>query len=1031
MSRKKRQIELFFAFAALIALTKIVAAENKFNYQGYVTESGVPMHGSVPMVFELFDVSTGGAPLCSTGAQSVSVSRGRFNYVVGSEAGGCGAVDIDWSAGDFFLQVSVNGNTLSPREKVVPFPVALEAKKLNGLQAADFVLSGSANWLETSGGILTGPLTVEADIISSGDITAATGTITAAAFIGDGSGLTGLAGSDDSRVLKTGDTMTGALTVAADFFTSGNISAATGTVTALAFMGDGSGLTGVVAAGSVAKTGDTMSGSLVVDSDLAVSGEITSVGDISAPIGTVTASAFIGDGSGLTGVSATDNSRVLKTGDTMTGALVVQADFFTAGDITAATGTITAAAFVGDGSGLTGIVASGGVAKTGDTMTGPLTVDANIITSGDITAATGTITADAFVGDGSGLTGIVATGGVAKTGDTMTGSLTVDANIITSGDITAATGTITADAFVGDGSGLTGIVATGGVAKTGDTMTGPLTVDANIITSGDITAATGTITAAAFVGDGTGITGISATDNTKVLKTGDTMTGQLNTQNLTPTVSGVYSLGTTDLEWNNIYGRAARFRNVDAYHMKPRLTNLYDLGADTLEWRYLYLAGGIYLGGSPLALFGSVADSAGTTQFSSSGLTGSLQFAGGGLTSVSFDNVNRRVTYTTSLATLTRGTGLTGSNYAGTAGTTWAVDFGTTAGTVAEGNHAHAGMMSGSGTADRVAYWNSASTVSSGGLYWDNTNSRLGVAVAPGTYALNVSGTANISGATTLGGTLGVTGAITGSSTVQGTRLISTIATGTAPLTLASTTVVTNLNADLLDGNHASSFSTSGHTHATLTRGTGLTGSNYDGSAATTWAVSYGTTAGTAVQGNTTVTITAGTGMSGGGSITLGAGGTVTLTNTDAGSSQYIFKNIADTTPTTQFSASTNNDTVQFAAGGRTTVAFTPASKRVTYTTTLNTLTRGTGLTGSNYDGSASTTWSLDKSQTNCYFSSVTTLTGTAQDTTCAAGFCCAAVINADTDIAMGIGKHDGASLYFNSAFEDFTSLKIMCCPCQ
>ncbi|HOY65117.1 MAG TPA: hypothetical protein PK745_18275, partial [bacterium] len=477
--------------------------------------------------------------------------------------------------------------------------------------------------------------------------------------------------------------------------------------------------------------------------------------------------------------------------------------------------------------------------------------------------------------------------------------------------------------------------------------------------------------------------------------------------------------------------RAARFRNVDAYHMKPRLTNLYDLGADTLEWRYLYLAGGIYLGGSPLALFGSVADSAGTTQFSSSGLTGSLQFAGGGLTSVSFDNVNRRVTYTTSLATLTRGTGLTGSNYAGTAGTTWAVDFGTTAGTVAEGNHAHAGMMSGSGTADRVAYWNSASTVSSGGLYWDNTNSRLGVAVAPGTYALNVSGTANISGATTLGGTLGVTGAITGSSTVQGTRLISTIATGTAPLTLASTTVVTNLNADLLDGNHASSFSTSGHTHATLTRGTGLTGSNYDGSAATTWAVSYGTTAGTAVQGNTTVTITAGTGMSGGGSITLGAGGTVTLTNTDAGSSQYIFKNIADTTPTTQFSASTNNDTVQFAAGGRTTVAFTPASKRVTYTTTLNTLTRGTGLTGSNYDGSASTTWSLDKSQTNCYFSSVTTLTGTAQDTTCAAGFCCAAVINADTDIAMGIGKHDGASLYFNSAFEDFTSLKIMCCPCQ
>lgn len=36
----------------------------------------------------------------------------------------------------------------------------------------------------------------------------------------------------------------------------------------------------------------------------------------------------------------------------------------------------------------------------------------------------------------------------------------------------------------------------------------------------------------------------------------------------------------------------------------------------------------------------------------------------------------------------------------------------------------------------------------------------------------------------------------------------------------------------------------------TLTRGTGLTGSNYNGSAAQTWAVSYGTAAGTACQGN-------------------------------------------------------------------------------------------------------------------------------------------------------------------------------------
>lgn len=41
---------------------------------------------------------------------------------------------------------------------------------------------------------------------------------------------------------------------------------------------------------------------------------------------------------------------------------------------------------------------------------------------------------------------------------------------------------------------------------------------------------------------------------------------------------------------------------------------------------------------------------------------------------------------------------------------------------------------------------------------------------------------------------------------IQGTVLKSTIATGTAPLQVTSTTAVTNLNADLLDGNHASAF---------------------------------------------------------------------------------------------------------------------------------------------------------------------------------------------------------------------------------
>ena len=51
-----------------------------------------------------------------------------------------------------------------------------------------------------------------------------------------------------------------------------------------------------------------------------------------------------------------------------------------------------------------------------------------------------------------------------------------------------------------------------------------------------------------------------------------------------------------------------------------------------------------------------------------------------------------------------------------------------------------------------------------------------------------------------------MTGALIVKAAITGTQLISTIATGTSPLKVTSTTVVTNLNSDLLDGLHETSF---------------------------------------------------------------------------------------------------------------------------------------------------------------------------------------------------------------------------------
>ncbi len=69
-----------------------------------------------------------------------------------------------------------------------------------------------------------------------------------------------------------------------------------------------------------------------------------------------------------------------------------------------------------------------------------------------------------------------------------------------------------------------------------------------------------------------------------------------------------------------------------------------------------------------------------------------------------------------------------------------------------------------------------------------------------------------------------ITGFVNASSTVTGTQLVSTIATGTAPLTVTSTTAVTNLNADLLDGNHATAFAPNTGSSSVTTLGTIGTG---------------------------------------------------------------------------------------------------------------------------------------------------------------------------------------------------------------
>ena len=161
---------------------------------------------------------------------------------------------------------------------------------------------------------------------------------------------------------KFGDTaddihnFTGSLNVIGNFSASVNVSAS-------AFYGDGSNLAGVVKApaGSNTQIQFNNSNNFGASSNLTFNGTKLSVlGQASASLG-ITASAFHGDGSSLTGIAKGSNRQIqFNNSGVLSGSQDLIFNSTTKklsvlGDVSASLG-ITASAFHGDGSNLTGII---------------------------------------------------------------------------------------------------------------------------------------------------------------------------------------------------------------------------------------------------------------------------------------------------------------------------------------------------------------------------------------------------------------------------------------------------------------------------------------------------------------------------------------------------------------------------------------------------------------------------------------------------------------------------------------------------
>jgi hypothetical protein len=109
-------------------LTEPVAAPGPsattVNYQGRLADNaGLPLDGSYGMSFALYDAATDGNLIWGPeNHTAVPVSEGLFSVGLGSQTSG-GIPTSVWN-GDRYLEITVGGETLSPRELIRSVPIA-------------------------------------------------------------------------------------------------------------------------------------------------------------------------------------------------------------------------------------------------------------------------------------------------------------------------------------------------------------------------------------------------------------------------------------------------------------------------------------------------------------------------------------------------------------------------------------------------------------------------------------------------------------------------------------------------------------------------------------------------------------------------------------------------------------------------------------------------------------------------------------------------------------------------------------------
>ena len=296
--------------------------------------------------------------------------------------------------------------------------------------------------------------------------------------------------------VTAGNLITGGQLSATGNVAGGNVRAtgqisATGNVTGNVFIGNGSGLTGIVVSGGTSIVNGTSNVSVLANSNVAIAVSGTANVAVWANTGGFVSGVLSATGN-ITGGNLRTAGAILATGN-IQGSTIIAAGIGVAADIGAggqiyadgnvntgnsvnAVGNIVGSYFLGNGSFLTGLSSTSRITSG----TTEMSVD---VPSGNIRATVGG-TANIAVFSTSGLDiigGVNATGGLVGSNVNTSGFVTATGNV-TGGNI-RSTGLITAAGNILGGN----IAVTGNVSLTANVIAGNLTSGAQMIAVGNVT----------------------------------------------------------------------------------------------------------------------------------------------------------------------------------------------------------------------------------------------------------------------------------------------------------------------------------------------------------------------------------------------------------------------------------------------------------------------------------------------------------------------------------------------------------------